>query len=853
MKNLKGDDITITLQWAVAVILTPFVLVQPPDAGTISIFTRVFVVSLLYGTSLLATLLYLFTRGKSDKRAERVVAYMALVDVGIVLMALMLWRKSMPDLFWVLILMVVVAATRFGHAVTLPVTIVICGLYTAVMVIGADDTVSMGRVISDALLRSIFLIFVAGSIVYVRRGELQELECIKVFSESASRIGSTLDPAQVLRFACEGISRILKGASVFAYRIDRRTAKAHLWECYPPGQGKAVDAEKRPFPGASQGLRAEMPDSGEDEGAAPVDKDITLVEGCAIFPGSESEEVIMLPADVNSELGVVFMARIQKPLSWTGQERVEVCKSIAWLVSAALEKCVKYTEEKRMRAETDSLYKTLRKLGSSISLSDVALTACRMVIEGMGVRGSSLFLLDDQERYFFPAIAVESSGFVWEEFSVGNEISVEEIKKRFPPSGQDTLIIDKPKDADFLPPFLRAEGIVALSPLYLEGKISGLICASDEEGKYFSDNEMSRFRAVASEAGLAISNARLHDKISSDAAQLSSLMNITNAIGSTNNLATIMTLALDTVRHLFDCKYGLIYRIDETEGTLKYVDSFGYPEHVLKRIALPPYLPVGECPVASGERIYNIGDLSSAINVCRVLKEIRHGSSVCVALRAEKKTLGVLHLQSTETWAFRDEDSDFIMAIADQVAIALQRASLFEEVNRLAVTDPLTGVFNLRRLDASLRDEFSRAKRYRRPLSFLMVDVDRLKVWNDTLGHQHGDLVLSKVASILDSNTRDVDKVFRYGGDEFCVLLPETDLTEAVIVAEKLKRAVEEYRFPGEEKMGDLSISISVGVSSVTGVVGTPDELVKSADEALYEAKRAGGNSVAVSRSSSLT
>lgn len=853
MKNLRSDDITITLQWAVVAILTPFILVPPQGDGTVSTFARVFVISFLYGTSLLATLLYLFARSRPGKGAERVVAYMAFIDIAIVLMALLMWRTSMPDLFWVLIVMVVVVATRFKYVVTLPVTIIICALYAVVMVIGAENTVSAGKVISDALLRSVFLTFIAGAIVYVRSREHRELESVRIFSDSASRIGSTLDSAQVLRFACEGISRILGGASVFAYQIDRRTAKARLLECYPTLEGSTVCSGGMTVDGSTKDHPTDVLDFVEGGFSVAGEVDLKHKKGSTIVSRGGNEEVVALPADVNSESGILFVARSRKPFSGGMQEVVEVCRSIAWLASAALEKCVKYSEEKRLRAEYDSLYKTLRKLGSSITLSDVAFTACKMVIEGMGVRGSSLFLLDEKERYFFPAIAVESSGFAWEEFSVGNEIPADEIQRRFPPSGQDMLIIDKPEDADFLPPFLRAEGVVALAPLYLEGKISGVICASDEEGKYFSDNEISRFRAVASEAGLAISNARLHDKITSDAAQLSSLMNLANAIGSTNNLSTIMSLALDTARHLFDCKYGLIYRIDEGEGTLRYVDSFGYPERILEKIALPPYLSVKECPVASGEKLHHVQDLSSVTDVCRVMKDIKSGSSVCVALTAERKVLGVLHLQSTEAWAFRDDDLQFIMAIADQVAIALQRASLFEEVNRLAQTDPLTGVFNVRRLEASLRDEFSRAKRYRRPLSFLMIDVDGLKAWNDTLGHQHGDIVLSKVASILDTNTRDVDKVFRYGGDEFCVLLPETNQKEAVVVAEKLKKAVEESSFPGEEKMGDSSISISVGVSSVTYGVGSPDELVKSADEALYEAKRSGGNCVAVHGGSSLT
>jgi diguanylate cyclase (GGDEF)-like protein len=185
------------------------------------------------------------------------------------------------------------------------------------------------------------------------------------------------------------------------------------------------------------------------------------------------------------------------------------------------------------------------------------------------------------------------------------------------------------------------------------------------------------------------------------------------------------------------------------------------------------------------------------------------------------------------------------LAIADQVGLALQRALLFEEINRLAATDPLTGVFNVRRLEAVLSEEVSRARRYERAVSFLMVDVDNLKVYNDTLGHQQGDVALSQIASITDSATRDVDKVFRYGGDEFCVVLPETGSEEALVVAEKIRRAIAEFHFAGEERIPGEALTISVGLASFPQDASGESELIGQADIALYSAKQHGRNSVA--------
>ena len=217
---------------------------------------------------------------------------------------------------------------------------------------------------------------------------------------------------------------------------------------------------------------------------------------------------------------------------------------------------------------------------------------------------------------------------------------------------------------------------------------------------------------------------------------------------------------------------------------------------------------------------------------------------MCVCMKAEDRTLGVLHVWSERPGAFREEDQQLALAFADQVGLAIQRALLFEEINRLAITDPLTGVFNVRRLESVLTDEINRGRRYKRPVSFLMVDVDNLKSYNDSLGHQQGDIVLSQVASIIDSTTREVDKVFRYGGDEFCVILPETDTDEATVVAEKVRRAVADFHFAGEEKISEGSLTISVGVASFPKDSEEEGALILKADVALYAAKQKGRNTV---------
>ncbi len=160
-------------------------------------------------------------------------------------------------------------------------------------------------------------------------------------------------------------------------------------------------------------------------------------------------------------------------------------------------------------------------------------------------------------------------------------------------------------------------------------------------------------------------------------------------------------------------------------------------------------------------------------------------------------------------------------------------ARLFAEVQRLALTDPLTGLYNRRKLGEALDFEVERAARYRRPLSIIMLDIDNMKVINDVHGHPAGDEVLRKVAQAIRSQVRKVDLAARYGGDEFLILLPEAALMEAKAIAERILGEVSRKSFPG------VSVSASAGVVQWAPECASVQEFLRQVDSALYADKRA--------------
>jgi diguanylate cyclase (GGDEF)-like protein len=215
-------------------------------------------------------------------------------------------------------------------------------------------------------------------------------------------------------------------------------------------------------------------------------------------------------------------------------------------------------------------------------------------------------------------------------------------------------------------------------------------------------------------------------------------------------------------------------------------------------------------------------------------------SVIAVPMVVKAAVLGVIHIQLKKIRrSLSDVDTRFYRIVAGTAANALNNAQMFEEMERRASTDFLTGLPNHRFFDTTLNTELSRAQRYSRPLSLLMIDLDYLKEVNDRYGHQNGDHVIRVVGETIRRTCREVDFAARYGGEEYMVILPDTSLAGAVQVAERMREKIAEVDFPG---MGNITASIGVSNFPLNAI--GRDDLIQLADQALYVAKSNGRNRV---------
>ncbi len=356
-------------------------------------------------------------------------------------------------------------------------------------------------------------------------------------------------------------------------------------------------------------------------------------------------------------------------------------------------------------------------------------------------------------------------------------------------------------------------------------------------------------RAQVEERGGALEDAYriLEDRV----ADLSLIFEVSRVVNSSLDLDRILGVFCERIAQQLQVPRVAVALVDTEAGGLRVHTVQGFPEpERVRSLVFPPGEGIPWLAMERQEPVV-VQDTREDSRVSYFLGRVREeGSLAAFPLRHRGQPSGVLILSRPDGRGFVEEETRLLQTISDQLAMAVANARLHEATRTLAITDPLTGLFNRRYLEHRLQLEWKRALRFHHPLSVLMIDVDHFKEYNDAYGHLFGDRALTRLAKVLRASLRGVDMVARYGGEEFAVLLPHTELEAARQVAEKLRQALALETAPSPAEQGAEPLTISIGVASLPDESCSATELLDRADHALLRAKEQGRDRVELDASS---
>ena len=376
----------------------------------------------------------------------------------------------------------------------------------------------------------------------------------------------------------------------------------------------------------------------------------------------------------------------------------------------------------------------------------------------------------------------------------------------------------------------RVGGEIGVEPIELLDAIKEMKVSGTEDVDKFATLLLTLSRAIPEV---------IHEKKASEKklSELEIIYKITNLLNSTFELERIFKSIISFVYEsaIGDAANVLIF---EGDGNKRYLlNKIDIPRHYLnfedkiaedvRRDESLVFVPL----IKSDERF----ESDIRINI--------YTSMVSIPLKINEKVIGALNIYSNSIDKL-NENADFLSIIANQSAMAIHNARQYEKIRQLAITDKLTGLYNRRYFIELLKNEIERSKRFKKPLSVAILDIDNFRDYNNNHGHLVGDKLLFEFANILKKSIRNIDTAARYGGEEFVVLLPESNPKDASTVGERIRKAVQDECFEGEEDQPLGRVTVSVGVATCLNSSLDQQEIIKEADKALYKAKQTGKNKV---------
>ncbi len=406
----------------------------------------------------------------------------------------------------------------------------------------------------------------------------------------------------------------------------------------------------------------------------------------------------------------------------------------------------------------------------------------------------------------------------------------------------EIIVIRDTNEIPDLDPKLKAKKLKSFAafPIIIGNTVEGILYINFTKSRIpedFDENTISWMKLLSTIVASAIFDARLYKKLDKALKDLKISFEISRSLMAVFDLDELVNKICEEIKNRFGYNLVALFIRDEKGGygTIHYTLE-ALKDYIGSRVKIGGKGIVGK--VASSGGPYYAPDVSSDKFYKATLKNVK--SEFAIPLNIANRVIGVLDIESFKLDDFSEDTRNLLISIGVHIAIALEKAKLYEHTKRLSGEDPLTGVLNRRRMEESINREIERSKRHGTRFSLLFLDLDNFKEYNDKYGHSEGDKLLISYSHIIKKLLRKGDIFGRYGGDEFIALLYQTDVNHAA--EEVAKRMLEKV-------MSDDSV---LGLKFSIGISGFPEsgyffkELVDAADRACYKAKKEGGSKVVI-------
>ncbi|HZQ92044.1 MAG TPA: diguanylate cyclase [Terriglobales bacterium] len=477
------------------------------------------------------------------------------------------------------------------------------------------------------------------------------------------------------------------------------------------------------------------------------------------------------------------------------------------------------------------LYDASQAVLGTFDLDQVLNQILAIVRDYFRLEKGTVFLVDERTGHLSPRRWIGRQGNSARSIEIGKGLVGHAAQLKRPIYAPDVE-----KDPRYVPNLPGTRSELAI-PLLLKDKVVGVLDFQSDREDYFDNETVDLLTLFATQASIGLQNATLYQLEQRRAAQLEAINAIAREAAAVLDMSEMLEkLCAVVLQHFRSVQHisVLLWENDHlflrrSRGKLDCTLPEG--QHLPAGAGLASQALIRREPVVAN----NVADAPGYVpGVANAVSEL------CLPLVSFGDPLGVLVMDNTKANAFSEDDVRALSPVADICATALQNARHYENARQLANIDGLTGIFNRRYFEQRIVEELERSARYNTPFSVVMIDIDNFKKLNDEFGHLLGDEVLRQAAQILRQQLRKIDRVCRYGGEEFAIIMPETNGPAAVQGAEKLRRTVEGWRFPGVPR----PVTVSGGVAEFPAHGATRDELVRAADSALYLAKSAGRNRI---------